>query len=496
MRGIGAWVWICLSVITRAQAPLSVDPSFQFGCQSYGLEDRSVNDAFELPDGRLLLSGFVGIPGYFNWHSLFSINEDGSLHYGDFSTAPYSSGGRDIAPWNDRLYVIGGYIRRYHMTGALDTAFHPFSVNAASWSPNYVWDMHPFEDGSLLVAGSIFGVDSSNMGFRELFKLTPEGFVDTAFVPVNTNSPFGILLRQTPEGLFIFGGEGLTLYNGQSVSSLVRIDQNGNLDTTFHAPVMDGTARDIHFLDDGRMIIGGEFKLPGDTNLHFVVRLLHSGELDTTFNPDLSFWAEDDLPQWQAGILDIEPFSENRYILTGRFWSVDDEHRGGLCMIDSSGNLVPDELAYWGCDSISPNNSLWSPQISGIRQMSDGYYYVFGRFGGFDDGTGLNEDQRMLCRLYPANVSIPTRPDEKDLFRVFPNPADEHCSLWLSPDGDGPERTLRLLDAASRTVMRLTIAIGQRLVDIDTRPLAPGSYTVVVDSSAGNSADRTLIVRH
>lgn len=119
--------------------------------------------------------------------------------------------------------------------------------------------------------------------------------------------------------------------------------------------------------------------------------------------------------------------------------------------------------------------------------------------------------QNILCFHYQDCLPISTgdvsqprsyRPsltghnDAPKAGQLYPNPADEHCTLWSGSDEAGRERSLRVVDAASRTVMRLTIPTGQRIMIFDTRSLASGTYTVVVDGENGTPADLVLIVRH
>lgn len=472
MRWIFALWWICIFGSANAQAPLSLDPSFQFDCYSGNLDDSGVNDIHLLPDGRILVSGQVYMSAG-SFRTLFCVYDDGAVQPTQFSNGA-NAGGRDIVPWNDRLYVIGGYIRRYHLDGVLDTAFYPFTVNFGSWGPETVWDLHPFEDGSLLVAGAIYSQDTVNLGYRELFKLTPQGYVDSAFTPINTNAT-GVFLREDPQGYFLFGGAGMSVYDGTPVGSLVRVDMNGQLDNTFQTTFSYAFPTDVVYLPDGRFLLSGQFIFQGDTLNHYLLRLNHDGTLDTTFNQALAFRAEEALPDYQAIVMDIEPYGADRYILAGRFWTVNGEHRGALCMIDSSGNLVPDELAYWGCDSIPPSNSLWAPRASGIRQMSDGFYYVFGRFGGFDDGSGLNNDQRMLSRLYPANVSVPSLTISDQDFFVSPNPVSDMLSIHRRGSIKNMSAgSVTVMDASGRTVLRSVLLSADEHIDV--RSLSPGPY--------------------
>ena len=75
------------------------------------------------------------------------------------------------------------------------------------------------------------------------------------------------------------------MYDGQPVGHIFRVHEDGALDTTFQSDVNWGIIFSYFPLPDGRVYVGGRFKLtsaPEDTL--YLVRFMPDGTLDPTFN--------------------------------------------------------------------------------------------------------------------------------------------------------------------------------------------------------------------
>ncbi len=100
--------------------------------------------------------------------------------------------------------------------------------------------------------------------------------VVTAIVPLSSG-------QTLVAGLF-------TTYNGVARRGLVRLDANGNVDSTFapniEAPIQGGVA--TLFVDSsGRIYVGGIFTRIGGSDRNGLARLTANGSLDTSFVPEL-----------------------------------------------------------------------------------------------------------------------------------------------------------------------------------------------------------------
>jgi uncharacterized delta-60 repeat protein len=93
--------------------------------------------------------------------------------------------------------------------------------------------------------------------------------------------PLSEITRATgPKWVYIAGE--LTLWNGQSVSKLIRTDINGNLDTTFN-PTFDNTIISLKVVEGG-IYAGGQFTVCNGVSQSRFTKLNEDGTTDTSFN--------------------------------------------------------------------------------------------------------------------------------------------------------------------------------------------------------------------
>jgi len=87
------------------------------------------------------------------------------------------------------------------------------------------------------------------------------------------------------DGKILVGGS-FNIYQGMSQKSLVRLEENGEIDTTFDGITsgFNGSIYDIILLDDGDIIIVGNFTSYNGVTVRRIARLNEDGSLDLAFN--------------------------------------------------------------------------------------------------------------------------------------------------------------------------------------------------------------------
>lgn len=88
-------------------------------------------------------------------------------------------------------------------------------------------------------------------------------------------------ITQLASGEYLIGGE-VDRINGASTGNLVKVDQSGNLVTTFNQIIVDNYYFKTHELPDGKILVGGWFKFINGISAS-LVRLNSDGTLDNTF---------------------------------------------------------------------------------------------------------------------------------------------------------------------------------------------------------------------
>jgi uncharacterized delta-60 repeat protein len=93
-----------------------------------------------------------------------------------------------------------------------------------------------------------------------------------------------------PDGKVIVGGV-FTVVNGYARHGIVRLNTDGTTDTSFNPPDLEdslvgtlgGLVNDIVLQPDGKILVGGRFNVTG-TNYYSLIRLNTDGSLDTSFS--------------------------------------------------------------------------------------------------------------------------------------------------------------------------------------------------------------------
>lgn len=153
-----------------------------------------------------------------------------------------------------------------------------------------IYDIDQFDDGSFLVSGtwSPNGAPTT----AQIAKLEPGGVVHPEF---GANLGLRGEIRETvllPGGGIVIAGT-LTDPSDASISGIVRLNSNGNVDRTFTASggarlsSSEGTVLTLKMLPNGKLLAGGEFVTFDGTPQAGLARLLPTGELDTTFRSPL-----------------------------------------------------------------------------------------------------------------------------------------------------------------------------------------------------------------
>jgi uncharacterized delta-60 repeat protein len=434
------------------------------------MDETFVNSILLDEEGGLIISGRFRFPGVENEKRTVRLNSDGAL---DMVFNQSVLGGGTLTPWNDRVYVATTQtVRRLMLNGFQDPSF--IEMNLGPYFTSLQGgDYHVYPDGRVLMSGAHM-LDDPIRGFQGLYSLiwfSNTGYLDTTRTHRLCN---GVIyeIEEQPDGKFLCAGS-LTTYEGQPVGWVFRVEEDGTLDQTFNVPLQDlGTANDYHTLTDGRILVGGFCRFNGTDPVRSLVRLQPDGSLDESFTL-LDFeetYSALNLPR----VTNIHPVA-NGYIITGTFDRINGQDRGGIAMVDLDGNLLPQPFNGLGCGGFQDGVSF-RKVISGITPASDGSFYIYGSYRGYDDGTTNDTTQRMVSRLYGLEVGV--REEEAMALGVYPNPSSGGFTVRLAqPPKNG---TLYLLDALGRSVRTWNWSNGALEASFDTNGLSGGRYFVLL----------------
>ena len=471
MAALGVAIVACLPIHKAcAQWSFTVDTTFQVQ-----LVQQTVNSILLNEDGTLLASGRMQVPEETSEKTLCRFLPSG-IRDGNFNNS--GMGGGKLVRWEDKIYASTGIVRRVNMDGTVDGSF---SMQTPYFGPVQGGDYHVYPDGRVLISGNHQLWDSIRgyVGRHQLIWFTNTGSLDTTRTHRSGGSCAVYRFAELPNGRFICSGT-CNEFDGQEVDWIFRVNADGSVDSTFRTGVYIGEAYGYLPLDDGRTYVAGNFRrsqAPNDTLR--LVRLLPDGELDPSFN----------IPQFTAGEGLSTPFGATAYtintwkngtlIITGQFKRVNGEVRKGICMIDSTGQL----LSAFGGQGVGPFtfSGFTTGSIQRIVFSSDSTQaYICGSYSGYTDGLANYPQQRFITRLnvqeLTTGVEEPAPPQAT--LQPWPNPGAGDVWLRYTLPGHSGAVQLRIRDAQGRMTHTLQASGAEGQVVWDTRGVAPGVFTV------------------
>ncbi|HTO35957.1 MAG TPA: T9SS type A sorting domain-containing protein, partial [Flavobacterium sp.] len=230
-------------------------------------------------------------------------------------------------------------ITRINTDGTLDTTFTVGTGFSGSNEADYGYSINIVyiqPDGKILVGGwfeTYNGQSSSSIA-----RLNADGTLDTTF-SIGTGFKFGTELGQIhtislqPDGKILVGGW-FTLYNGQSANSIIRLNTDGTMDNTFS--IGTGFGGDAPFVDtvtmqlDGKILVGGWFETYNGQTRNRIVRLNTDGTLDTSFTIGTGF---------DNRVYSIAVQPDGKIIVGGAFSSYNGQSRNRTARLNIDGSV-------------------------------------------------------------------------------------------------------------------------------------------------------------
>ncbi len=172
--------------------------------------------------------------------------------------------------------VPQGYLARLNADGSLDTSF-----NVGAGFSDWVFSIAVQGDGKILVGGLF----RTYQGFARsgVVRLNNDGSLDTTFsVGTGVGGYVSSLVVEADDKILIGGV--FSDYNGAAVSNIVRLNNDGSFDNTFVVNNVAGAVNAIAIDDDGKVIVAGDFTSLNGVARNHLVRLNSDGSVDAAFN--------------------------------------------------------------------------------------------------------------------------------------------------------------------------------------------------------------------
>ncbi|NCC31972.1 MAG: hypothetical protein EOM24_08090, partial [Chloroflexia bacterium] len=289
-----------------------------------------VSSAIALPDGNYLLGGnftdnytdqdLVG-------QTLVLVDQQGALlpfpRYGmPFPKLLFDAQGR---------ILVGGWggLFRLRADGTLDDSFAadsaPGSGTEPDGMPGRINALLELPNGQLLVAGkfSSFAGEARSTVVR----LNTDGTLDTTFVPpafATLNPSFSPpeAYALALQGTQVLVGSNAFVQSGEeSLRSLVRLGADGALDPTFANPFGNagGAVRALHTLSDGSIMVGGTLQIVTPTQIYnHIFQLQPNGQRNPAFGVGVT-----SIFGFGTGINHLALTTDKRLLIGGQFSEIE-----------------------------------------------------------------------------------------------------------------------------------------------------------------------------
>ena len=467
--------------------------------------EKNVNHMHFLEDDRIFLSGRVKFPG--DW--LMMSERGGSCIFlngqqdMDFPTFPQTTGGGAITPWVDGKFYVGTTtVRRMMPNGLIDPSFIA-PHTSPYFSTFFYGEYHVYPDGRVIITGGHNLTDSIRgfVGRYNLIWFSNEGYLDTTRVHRKGANCWVGRLAELPNGQFICTSN-CTEFEGKEVDWVFRVNADGTPDTTFRSGVYVGDVKSFLPLTDGRVYAGGNFqRTEASQDTLRLVRFMPDGSLDPTFNiPQFTMGGQGISAPFGPYVYRVFPWKPGYLLVAGEFRYVNGEARSSICMIDSTGQLMPAFAGNWMGTFSASNSQITNSLIVDILPNSDTTaIYICGAYTGYGDGEITDPTQRFVSRLLveedTGTTSVQEVAPKTPALRLYPNPANGFVSMRYHLPGNTGAALMVVRDVHGRTVQQFHVRGMQGAHTWDVQGLVPGVYMVELRCEGRLEQAQRLVVR-
>jgi uncharacterized delta-60 repeat protein len=308
--------------------------------------DGSVYAIAVQPNGRVLIGGDFTLVNSVALNRVARLNADGTVDAKFKFNAGANRPVRAIAVQADGGILIGGDftsingtnrngIARLNEDGSLDIQFNP----GAGVAGGSVYSILSLSSGKLLVAGSFTSLGGSAKPY--LARLNGDGSLDGSFASGGGPDRTVQSLAMLSDGRIVAGGS-FTLYAGTRRDGVVRLNQDGSIDSSFDpGSGATNTVYAVGVQADGKVIAGGSFTHFNGVSLNRLARLNPDGSVDDTF--DIGAGADN-----TVRTLAVEP--DSSVVIGGEFTTFRGLNRARIARIHGDDKFVFNRVQFSASD--------------------------------------------------------------------------------------------------------------------------------------------------
>ena len=297
---------------------------------------------------------------------------------------------REVKVFDEKIY-IGGRFNYYNnnlysgmtILNSNGTVYSGFSYNnfgdAANRDYQGITSIEVLSNGKMYVGGSF--INYSGVTAYSLVKLNSDGTLDTSFtVGPNYNEAVLDIEVQSDGKVMVLGS--FSQFSGTSRNGILRLNTNGTLDTSFNpgtgiSPLSSSEPIDMTIQSDGKIIVVGNFTSYNGNSRNRIVRINTDGSIDSSFSIGTGL---------NAAAYSVEVQSDGKILVCGDFSTYNGITRNGIVRLNSDGSIDTSFTSPFSSSSVNcyDNEILSNGKILVATNVSVGSLYRLNSDGSFD----------------------------------------------------------------------------------------------------------------
>lgn len=326
---------IPIQAIARLNANGSIDNSF---IAPAGYSNFHVFSIVVQPDGKIIVGGSDNGSGVKNY--ITRLNLDGSIDQTFNVGVGANDMVRSITLQPDGKIILAGnftlfngqpstYLVRLNSNGSIDNSFNP------PWNPNsFITSCTLLQNGKIIIKGVFTELNGITNNY--IARLNADGTLDTSFDSANTINDFvHSNVVEDSNGKILFGAS--FSINGIAKHRVIRLNIDGTLDTTFNlSNETNSPVYSIAIQSNQKILIGGDFNYYNGISIKSFARLNNDGSLDSSFNVGTGA---------NGTVSSIVPTNNNSVFISGGFSQYNGTNIIAIAKIAANNNLGTIEIA-------------------------------------------------------------------------------------------------------------------------------------------------------
>jgi len=238
-------------------------------------------------DNKIIIGGqFTEYSGQ-SANNIIRLNSDGTIDTNFTTGSGFNGTVCAVALQSDGKILVGGgfnsysgitanFVTRLNSDGSKDDVFDTSdkiknSVNTIVLQP----------DEKIFLGGNFYK-DCGGAANR-IIRLNSDSSIDNTFNSGNGFNGYVYTIKLLSDCKILVGGS-FSVYSGQSIHNIIKLNSNGNIDNTFvSGDGFDGSVCTIALQSNGKILAGGNFTTYSGQTANYITRLNTNGTIDSTF---------------------------------------------------------------------------------------------------------------------------------------------------------------------------------------------------------------------